>query len=79
MPGMSGRVLAERLQRILPGLPVLYASGYTDNAIVHHGVLDPGTPFLQKPFGIGALGAKIRQLLAPRDAQVLAATAGVGP
>ena len=63
MPGMSGRMLVERLVRIQPDLKVLYTSGYTDSAIVHHGVLDPETPFLPKPFGIGDLAAKIRGLL----------------
>jgi CheY-like chemotaxis protein len=50
MPGMSGPVLVERLRQKQPGLKVLFMSGYTDNAIVHHGVLEPGTPFIQKPF-----------------------------
>ena len=63
MPGMSGRVLAERLCRAQPGLKVLYTSGYTDNAIVHHGLLDSGTPFIQKPFIIGDLAAKVEKLL----------------
>jgi CheY-like chemotaxis protein len=63
MPGMGGRVLAERLGRIQPGLKVLYTSGYTDDAIVHHGVLDPRTPFLQKPFTMADLAAKIRAVL----------------
>jgi PAS domain S-box-containing protein len=63
MPGMGGPVLAERLGRAQPGLKVLYTSGYTDSGIVHHGVLDPETPFLQKPFSIGDLAAKIRELL----------------
>jgi CheY-like chemotaxis protein len=66
MPGMSGSVLAERLRQTQPDLKVLYMSGYTDNAIVHHGVLDAGTPFLQKPFNIVDLGAKIRELLSAK-------------
>ena len=51
MPEMSRRELADRLALVKSGLTVLYMSGYTDNALVHHGVLDPGTIFLQKPFG----------------------------
>ncbi|GAB4334853.1 MAG: hypothetical protein Kow0089_04270 [Desulfobulbaceae bacterium] len=63
MPGMSGRELAERLQQILPDMKVLYMSGYTDNAIVHHGVLDKGIPFIQKPFSTHDLAAKVRRVL----------------
>jgi len=63
LPGVSGVTLAERLRRLHPDLKVLYMSGYTDNAIVHQGILDPGTPFIQKPFSIDDLGAKIRELL----------------
>lgn len=63
MPHMSGKELVDRLQRNQPDLKILYMSGYTDDAIVHHGVLDPGTPFIQKPFTEQALSVKIRKLL----------------
>ncbi len=63
MPNMSGKQLVERLRRTLPDLKVLYMSGYTDNAIVHHGVLDPDTPFIQKPFPIQDLVKRIQLVL----------------
>lgn len=64
MPGgMNGRELAEQISRRYPDLRVIYMSGYTDNAIIHHGVLEPGMTFLEKPFSPQALTAKIREIL----------------
>lgn len=63
MPRMSGGELAARLAPVHPEAKVLYMSGYTDNAIVHHGVLEPGIHFLQKPFGPETLARKIRKVL----------------
>ncbi len=63
MPGMSGKELAQTLSASFPEMKVLYTSGYTDNAIVHHGVLEEGTHFIQKPFTIESLTRKVREVL----------------
>ena len=57
LPGTSGPKLAARLATARPDLRVLYMSGFTENAIVHHGVLDAGTEFIQKPFTPAARSA----------------------
>lgn len=63
MPGMSGNEMSRILLKKQPGMPVLYMSGYTDDAIVQHGVLEAGINFLQKPFTPAALALKVRAVL----------------
>jgi PAS domain S-box-containing protein len=71
MPRQSGRALVERLRPLRPETQVVYMSGYTNEAIVRHGVLDPDTLFIQKPFTPAGLGRKVREALdgAPPDGQ----------
>lgn len=66
MPGMSGPAMVEKLLPQLPDVKVLFMSGYTDEAIVHHGVLQPGVAFLQKPFTPEALARRVREVLGVR-------------
>lgn len=63
MPGINGRELADRARETHPDLKILYTTGYTRNAIVHNGMLDPGLSFLAKPFTLDQLAMKVRQVL----------------
>lgn len=63
MPGMGGRALAQHVKARYPDVRVLYMSGYPDESIVHHGVLEAGTHFIEKPFMPRALTQKVRHVL----------------
>jgi len=63
MPGLSGPELATQATRLRPGLKVLFTSGYTENALIHHGRLDPGVQLLNKPYRRQDLARKLRQVL----------------
>ena len=63
MPGMNGRQLAERLARAHPETRTLFTSGYTENIIAHHGVLERGIEFLSKPYTLETLTSRVREML----------------
>jgi PAS domain S-box-containing protein len=67
MPEMNGRELVEKLTKIRPSIKVLFMSGYTDDMVVHHGVIDQGIPFLQKPLMPDSLTKKVREALDGRN------------
>jgi len=72
MPHVGGRELADKLAKLQPGMKVLFMSGYTDDAIVHHGVLEEGAKFIQKPFSPEELAGKVRATLgAPAPARAV--------
>jgi len=63
MPEMNGRDLAKNLLSLYPNIKRLFMSGYTADVIAHHGVLDEGVHFIQKPFSMNVLAAKLREVL----------------
>ena len=63
MPRMGGKVMAEWLKTTYPDLKILFTSGYTDDAIAHHGVLEAGVEFLPKPYTPATLARKVREML----------------
>ncbi len=63
LPGMGGRIVAERLRAVRPDIRVLYMSGYTDDAVIRHGILQSETAFIQKPFTPAMLAGKVREVL----------------
>ena len=80
MPGAGGRIVAERLAARHPGVRVLFVSGYTDDAVVRHGILEEKIHFLPKPFSPNALAAKIREVLdAPTSSSGTAAPEAAPP
>jgi PAS domain S-box-containing protein len=70
MPGLGGRELVERLLALHPEASVLFMSGYTDDAVVHHGILERGTAFLQKPFSAAVLARKVREVLDSSESRI---------
>lgn len=67
MPGMNGMQMRDRIIALLPDIKVLFMSGYTSDAIVKRGVLDDGVNFIQKPFSVNALAAKLENILNPKE------------
>jgi YesN/AraC family two-component response regulator len=63
MPKMSGRQLSQMLSEIRPGLKTIYMSGYTDDAVMRHGIREAAVVFLQKPFSLATLARKLREVI----------------
>jgi FixJ family two-component response regulator len=63
MPKMGGRDLSRLMGSLRPALKTIYISGYTDDAVLRHGILEVGATFLQKPFSLGTLARKVREAL----------------
>jgi DNA-binding response OmpR family regulator len=63
LPGMNGRELAKRLKALRPTMQVLFTSGYTRDVIAEHGILEPGTTYIAKPYTPSELSAMVRELL----------------
>ncbi len=63
MPEMNGKQLAEKIERLLPEIKIIYMSGYTANTIAHHGILDEGINFIEKPLTTYTPSRKIREVL----------------
>src|SRR5260370_21407900 len=83
MPKMNGREFAESLMQVRPAIQLLFVSGYADDVVLHTGLSTEATPFLQKPFSLVQLGAKVRELMSARSrhkvhASSLAISARVG-
>jgi CheY-like chemotaxis protein len=66
MPGMGGRELSEKLATLRPEMKIMFMSGYTDDTVVRHGVLEVGTAYVQKPFTSESLLRKVRDALDAR-------------
>ena len=65
LPGMNGRVLAERVAALVPNIRILFVSGYTEDVIVNRGVLKHGIEFLAKPYSVEQLARRVREVLEP--------------
>jgi CheY-like chemotaxis protein len=79
LPQMDGRSLYNALLATRPEMKVLYVSGYTENFIVHHGVLDQGVQFLAKPFTVDTLAKRVRHILDGLSMMIVSLTVGLAP